>query len=545
MQRHGLQAYWQAGNLSGAITIAIMYLESVNLDDSAGVSLGYCREVALDDDNNVIHTESGNYLFKDNEFTKASRDYGCERKISSYSNHVDKETHEYLLSDAVHKCSSCNTYKNLWHLFKTEDGEHLCESCKENVAKCSCCGKEVYNKNNLIEISEGVSICKSCAKEKTYTCALCGKVELVDSDDIVEATRQRTKYHNLIHKQTGFVDVCPSCIETLKEKEALRNRIAVKFTRAEVTKELAKVNNTIPLHSKVLPSNIKPMYIENCIPFIDNKNIKANHMPSVDFKNSSQVRSIYAMHIYRMNNRGREPRAEDNVYSSIIDNYLPITKIDLKDRIVYRLSSINNVNASFILKDIFLKEFKDFSINKETKEITYIENSDEYYNDANVFKIISYIPEFKEQKVLLDMDNISDIILDKKALEDIKVEVEVEKVICPVCKEEIDTSCKDNYKTTKEGVPVHIDCAKNVGVRCANCGKMVALSGLARNAIDMVSEGRENWCMDCIEHYEMVSCVRCGTLIHKREMNLANDEPYCDDCFTELYEYTDDDNDDF
>lgn len=542
MQRHGLQAYWQAGSFSGAITVAIMYLESVNLDDGAGIWLGYCREVALDDDNNVLHTEDGNYLFVENEFTKANRDYGYERKVSGYGNHVDKETHEYLTYGTTHTCSSCNTYKNAWHLIRTEDGEYLCEHCKENVAKCSCCGKEIYNKDKLVEIREGVSVCSTCALEKTYTCSLCGNVELVDSDDIVEATRQRTKYHNLIHRQIGFVDVCPSCIEALKEKEVLRNRIVARFTRAEVTKEFAKVNNTIPLHSKVLPSSVKPMYIENCTPFVYRKNIKANNMYNVDFNNPSQVKSTYAMSMYRIKREEME-RTDDKVYLKIIDGYLPIIKLEFKDRIEYRLSSFYNDNAVFILKDIFLKDFRDFSINKTTKEITYIDNSEEYYNDDKVFKVISYIPERKIQKSLLNEPNLMDIILDKEVLKEVlkDIKIEDEKVICPVCKEEIDISCEDNYRSTKDGTPVHIECARDVGVRCANCGKVVSLLDLGRNSIDNVSSDKENWCKDCIENYEMIPCSRCDTHIHRIDANYIDDEPYCDDCFIEINENDDDD----
>lgn len=539
MQRHGLQAYWQAGSFSGAITVAIMYLESVNLDDGAGIWLGYCREVALDDDNNVIHTEDGNYLFVSNEFDRANKDYGYERKVSGYGKHVDIDTHEYLTYGTTHKCSSCNMYKNAWHLTRTEDGEYLCEHCKENVAKCSCCGKEIYNKDKLVEIREGVSVCSSCALEKTYTCSLCGNKQLINNDDIAWATRQGTKYHSLIYKQSGLVDMCPSCFEVLKDKEVLRNRIVAAFTRAKVTKELVKVNNSIPLHSKIIPSSLKPIYIENSMPFIGRKTISVTSNSNlVDFKNTSQVKSIYATSMYMIKSGGVE-RANDKVYLKIIEGYLPIIKLEFKDRIEYRLASFYNDNAVFILKDIFLKDFRDFSINKKTKEITYRENNDEYHNDNAIFKVIKYIPARKIQKGLLNEPNLMDIILDKEILKDIKIEEE--KVICPVCKEEIDVSCGDNYRTTKDGTPVHIECARDVGVRCANCGKVVSLLDLGRNSVDNISSDRENWCKDCIENYEMIPCSRCDTHIHRIDANYIDDEPYCDDCFIEINENDDDD----
>ena len=543
MQRHGLQAYWQAGNLSGAIIVAIMYLESVNLDDGAGIWLGYCREVALDDDNNVIHSGDGNYLFVSNEFDRANKDYGTERKVSGYGNHVDIDTHEYLTYGTTHKCSSCNTYKNAWHLTRTEDGEYLCEHCKENVAKCSCCGKEIYNKDKLVEIRAGVSVCSTCASEKTYTCSLCGNKQLINNDDIEWATRQGTKYHALIYKQSGLVNMCPSCFEVLKEKEVLRNRIVAAFTRAKVTKEVVKVNNNIPLHSKIIPSSLKPIYIENSMPFIGRKTISVTSNSNlVDFKNTSQVNSIYATSMYRIKSGGME-RAADKVYLKIIEGYLPIIKLEFKDRIEYRLASFYNDNAVFILKDIFLKDFRDFSINKKTKEITYRENNDEYHNDNAIFKVIKYIPARKIQKGLLNEPNLMDIILDKEVLKEVlkDIKIEDEKVICPVCKEEIDISCEDNYRSTKDGTPVHIECARDVGVRCANCGKVVSLLDLGRNSVDNISSDRENWCKDCIENYEMIPCVRCGTLIHRIDANYIDDEPYCDDCFIEINENDDDD----
>lgn len=535
MQRHGLQAYWQAGNLSGAITVAIMYLESVNLDDSAGVSLGYCREVALDDDNNVIHTESGNYLFKDNEFSRAEKEYSVRRQVSSRGLHVDKETHEYLVRDMTYRCSCCNTYKNIWNMTTADDDERICNSCISNIKKCDCCGTPIYNSDNIVDVNGGMHICKKCADTKSYICSLCGCIELIDSDDILYATREKVKEHAILHKTIGLTDICPACIEILKEKKILRDRTIASFTKAKVSREVARVVDNIPLQTSLILSESGPLYIEKAIPTIISKTVTATHKVNVVFKNYNQIRDSSVAHQMGSSLLDSE-RAK--VFYSIMDLYLPISRREYKDRIEYRVSSINDIDAEFIPKSIFLKEFKDFSISKETKEITYIEYNNEYYNDAEVFKTIAYIPYLKIQEMVLDSDNISEYILDKEKLGTINIQ---EKTICPVCKEEITSP----YNTTKGSMPVHIECSSNVGVRCTRCGNTVALSSLVRNMPDVLAKvDREkwNWCKDCIENYEMIQCSRCDTHIYRVDANYINHEPYCEDCAVEIYE---DDNDDF
>lgn len=242
-----LQYYLKIGAIKTLVIYILGYLESVNINDSAGIELGHCKEVALDDEGNVLHDEDGNYKFITNEFNREG-DYHIST-TSQYN--VDKEHHEYITGSSG-CCNGCNKLYNMKYLVRTSNNQVVCENCKEHMKTCSICGgismKVIHDNVNDLDYCDG------CCSTWFTKCRLCNDYIFpkLDKDNIEDSLIQlketRIKKQNIIYiikdDRISVRNVCDSCMDILK-KDKLTIKPVV-FNKVKTTKKLASMPINVP-----------------------------------------------------------------------------------------------------------------------------------------------------------------------------------------------------------------------------------------------------------------------------------------------------------
>ena len=248
-----LQLYLKTGAVKAMVLFILGYLESVNIEDSAGRWLGAVKEVMLDKDGAPMHEPDGNYLFvSENEFTRN----GAPTIGSSARNLIDKKNMEYVTSE-FRNCYVCGTSKNRdrVHSISTPNGTTVvCDDCKDNFKTCDICGELVKQSDTI----NGVYLCDKCKRAFFPICKMCNKPVIpadVNKDNIkdyikLSLTDKETRKNSLVYcktvdsyEATGLCDSCKSLVDT--------NDIAKKsiptFVRATVTKSYAELPQKIGL----------------------------------------------------------------------------------------------------------------------------------------------------------------------------------------------------------------------------------------------------------------------------------------------------------
>ena len=248
-----LQLYLKTGAVKAMVLFILGYLESVNIEDSAGRWLGAVKEVMLDKDGAPMHEPDGNYLFvSENEFTRN----GVPTIGSSARNLIDKKNMEYVTSE-FRNCYVCGTSKNRdrVHSISTPNGTTVvCDDCKDNFKTCDICGELVKQSDTI----NGVYLCDKCKRAFFPICKMCNKPVIpadVNKDNIkdyikLSLTDKETRKNSLVYcktvdsyEATGLCDSCKSLVDT--------NDIAKKsiptFVRATVTKSYAELPQKIGL----------------------------------------------------------------------------------------------------------------------------------------------------------------------------------------------------------------------------------------------------------------------------------------------------------
>lgn len=516
----GLQAYWQAGSLSGAIMIAIMYLESVNLQDVAGRYLGYCKEVALDDEGNPCYDEQGNYVFISNEFDRAYDNYACRKQVRDCTPNVDTKHNEYITC-AMDYCENCDKPFNKWNIIETDTG-YYCKDCVDNLKKCEICGKIIVkNKNTGIDNNEHI-ICNSCLQTHTFTCGMCGKLHIIASPTLDAATRKEISKRSII-TNNNIISLCENCINSLNNNDLIRDRVVAKFNKVNCD-NLMFINNLVKPKTIMAPISYSYCDIENAIPRLSSIKLDGIYKNNpITFKSSKSFLTDYYNVV----------RRKDNLTLDILNEYIPIAIIVKDNNIVVYRSSYYNVNSSLILKKELIKDFKDFTLNMETGEIKEIEYTEDTYNNDKEYCTVIAIPSaVYVQQLLLSVYRFQNSILDTEKLINLDINKDKE---CPICHEKITISI-DECPTLKNGEPIHPSCAEIAGARCDNCGRVVQITKLARNNLDRFinKDININWCTECAERNNIVECTRCGTHIYETDAVYLEDMPYCDDCYDEI-----------
>lgn len=163
----------KTGELRALTSMAIGYLETTNIQDSAGKYIGYMKELELDDKGEPIILDINNselekrYKFKtDTEFDKEK--YPRDRYVKYITG-----DNEYGTGTAS-ECPVCEKYYNIYKMKLVHSiGKYICNECSKNMVNCDICG-DVISKHPVTH--NGITYCNSCAKEWLLECKQCGEI---------------------------------------------------------------------------------------------------------------------------------------------------------------------------------------------------------------------------------------------------------------------------------------------------------------------------------------------------------------------------------
>lgn len=273
-----LQMYIKNGDIKAFCLYAIGYLESVNIEDSAGVYLGKCHEIELDDAGNPVIDEEGNYTYIANEFGD-SYEYNSENrdKVSSVANTlIDTTYKEYITTSAV-KCKVCNTWHNKNHMkYINFEGEscYACDECASNLVKCDVCGH--LSKITHEDKEHGIKYCALCAVSFVRQCKFCNEDMFLPVDKTSSVPiKLQLEYNKMLFDikdnsnrllyETGYALACDDCKSAIKSTP-VKDKILY-GTRLDITENLFKLDKYVPLHTyKVKCDNCgREHYVENMI----------------------------------------------------------------------------------------------------------------------------------------------------------------------------------------------------------------------------------------------------------------------------------------
>lgn len=470
----GLQYYLKIGAVKALAIFLIGYLESVNLQDSAGVTLGYCKEVELDKDGNPIVEEDGSYKeITDTEFSRNN-----SRTVSRYCpNYVDKLYNEYLVCEAA--CPVCGEYHNKSNLVYLDSlSKYVCPTCVAKLNVCDICGEIIIGNSVVNVVTDAVNdkhYCIKCVDKYLPKCELCDEYIIPKFDDEVKDIYEWiNKTHSLEFMNTNKVYyrdtegngkvtfVCDKCKPLLNNNDNIKDNVR-HFTRAKLNKDkpmLFPLLEDIPVRTFTIqcPSCGNTMYIEDAFFNLEHKRLMCSKCAP---KTKEEVYSLAPIKA---------------LYKQQLDNTINLLQYNTKDSQVIQevIDNINHMNryAEVINKDLLTDEFIDT------------------LNESNNHKI-----EFEiEEKDRLHLE-------------------EPNKDTCLLCNEVIDGKIyldKYNNKYCET-------CAATVANRCTSCGKCVPITKLGRNNAGCVMSGRKSM-------FDV--CNVCRGLQDRNEVG----EPICPSC---------------
>lgn len=245
-----LQLYLKTGAIKTLAIYIIGYLESVNINDTAGIEVGHCKEVALDEDGNVLHDEEGNYKFIQNEFDREHT-----HTISNTSaNNVDRIHQEYITRN-YGVCCGCKMSFNMAHLNNVGNniGEYVCNDCKENLKTCPLCGNVAMK--TIHDPVNDMDYCEDCVNNWFHKCGLCNEYAFPKLDkDNIEQSLMRLKDVEVRKQGITIISrrdilyvqhVCSCCLDILKGDKLEKIKLPT-FKKVEVDNTLASLEMKIP-----------------------------------------------------------------------------------------------------------------------------------------------------------------------------------------------------------------------------------------------------------------------------------------------------------
>lgn len=245
-----LQLYLKTGSIKTLVIYILGYLESVNIQDSAGVSLGYCHEVALDDNGNVLHDENGNYKFISNEFDRERN----HKVTTAISPNVDTIHHEYITCNG-YVCDKCRKGFNKTYIRRDTNGNYYCKECIKDMKTCSLCGQVAVT--HIHDNVNDLDYCENCANTLFNKCTFCKEYMFpkINKDDLEnEIIRIRhianLKNNFIIARKDNFMRLatcCDSC-KSLIMGDKLNSIKPIKFNRLQVANTLVDMPEEIPLN---------------------------------------------------------------------------------------------------------------------------------------------------------------------------------------------------------------------------------------------------------------------------------------------------------
>lgn len=168
-----LVLFIRQGEIRALISILIGYLETANINDTAGKYVGCLPEIELDESGKpvVIDAEAETlrekYKILTNEFDDEESDSNRAIIAITPDNKYGTYSGKY--------CECCGDYYNRKDITTHIPGYgYVCNRCKDNITICDCCGSRV-NKDDSYEIND-LLLCESCYNNTLRECVQCGTV---------------------------------------------------------------------------------------------------------------------------------------------------------------------------------------------------------------------------------------------------------------------------------------------------------------------------------------------------------------------------------
>lgn len=262
-----LQLYIKNGEIKALCLYLIGFLESVNIQDSAGCELGYCKEVKLLEDGSPDVDDAGNYIFVENEFT----DLAAKSVSRISSEQVDTKYKEYITTSCK-RCDMCGTYHNTTHMkelmSEDERGERMwvCEDCSKDLQQCDVCGK--MGKIVATDTKRDIKYCSHCANMFVKHCDFCGEEIFVPADktldvplllqlnynmNLTDTDETGKKYKRVVlgreadeRKGITINTICEDCFNASKHIKTIKDRI-IFGDKVETTEDVCKLVKDIPI----------------------------------------------------------------------------------------------------------------------------------------------------------------------------------------------------------------------------------------------------------------------------------------------------------
>lgn len=243
----------QQGEIRALISIIIGYLETANINDSAGRYVGCLPELELDESGNPILLDknaeyiSDKYKIKtDNEFSKYEEPY--EKVIKGIT-----KSNEYAIYNSKY-CECCGQLFNEWEIVNNiADYGWVCNDCYQNLKVCDVCGRLIKKEDDYAE-HNGTTYCTQCKEYYLVECSQCGEVitsvtkEQLDArtSSIYKRTLLRDSIkpyaHYVIDNELNdkYIYVCDSCRPTIPNNPVLSKLLIT--DKIETSYEVNKID---------------------------------------------------------------------------------------------------------------------------------------------------------------------------------------------------------------------------------------------------------------------------------------------------------------
>lgn len=243
----------QQGEIRALISIIIGYLETVNINDSAGKYIGCLPELELDESGKPILLDenaeyiTGKYIIRtDNEFAgEEEEQYKAIRGIT--------KSKAYAISGSKY-CECCGQLFNSWEIDNhISDYGWVCDDCYKNLKVCDVCGRLIKKEDDYAEYN-GATYCYECKNNYLVECSQCGETitsvtkeqldALPSNQDKISLLNDSIKSysHYVIDNELNDknIYVCDNCKPTIPNNPVLSKLLI--NDKIETTYEVNKIN---------------------------------------------------------------------------------------------------------------------------------------------------------------------------------------------------------------------------------------------------------------------------------------------------------------
>lgn len=246
------------GEIRAVISMLIGYLETANINDSAGRFVGCLPEIELDESGKpvVIDAEAETlrekYKILTNEFDDEESDNHRAIIEITHDNKYGTYSSKY--------CECCGDFYNRKDITTHIPGYgYVCNRCKENITICDCCGSRV-NRDDSYEIND-LLLCESCYNNTLRECVQCGtvlnkttKADLENERSFNKASIIRNNIYGMVTTvvtddlEKKDICVCNNCKATINNNPvygSLLNKVTT------VSKYKIDISNTLSKYKSV------------------------------------------------------------------------------------------------------------------------------------------------------------------------------------------------------------------------------------------------------------------------------------------------------